>query len=141
MKSGMMVKSMWVGILPTETLGLHSVPLIFRAQEGLFGHGVLVTGSQGGKRPRKSRTQSPSPTSLASCPSAASFIPYHHRRGEIRAYHPSHEGTHHLPRQTRPTLESSDCEKLLDGAQPKSDALQFQTAVNVSVLQGYTEQC
>lgn len=33
MKRGMMVKSIWVGILPTETWDLHSMPLLGRAQE------------------------------------------------------------------------------------------------------------
>lgn len=46
-----------------------------------------------------------------------------------------------VPPRTGHSSSGKPYEKLLDGVQMKSDALQFQTAVNVSVLQGYTEQC
>lgn len=70
----------------------------------------------------------PAPNIMTSCSSAASFIPYHRKLNQMKKLRPR-------------TDHSTNCEKLLDGVQSKSDALQFQTAVNVSVLQGYREQC
>lgn len=119
-----------------------SLPLFFRDQERIFGHDVLVTDPQGGKGPQWPQNPIPAPNitdqlffsclihSLSSQKKLDKTLPPH-----------THEGTHHLPGQTIPTLGHSNCEKLLDGVQMKSDTLQFHTAANVSVLQGYTEQC
>ena len=103
---------------------------------------MLVTDPQGGKRRQWPRNPIPTPNItdqlFFSC--LIHSLSSQKRLGKTLPPH-THEGTHHLPGQTIPTLGCSNCEKLLDGVQPKSDTLQCQTAANVSVLQGYTEQC
>lgn len=135
-----MMKINWLGSLAMTAWNMGFTSIFQWLRKDIWPWCVCDRASGSG-REGLSEVIEPKPTLLTSCSSAASFTPYSHRRGQSRAYHPTHEGTHCLLGQATSALGSSSYEKPLDGVQLKSDSLQFQTAVNVSVLQGYREQC